>query len=181
MKTRTIFILLILFTSYALRAQTSGPPRHLFFEYGPIGKSTLGTTATKSNSHFAVGIKYHGWREEKPFQFEMDLDYRHVSFYDSINERKSLGMAEMYIGPRLLISKFLPIYPTLSALAGGYYVFGNTAGFNALLTAGVYYNFTQPTQDRNGVSLEFTYRPVNINYGSFVIPPAWAIRIGFFF
>ena len=183
MRLRILFFLFIFCcVGTSLKAQNFGPPpRFLFFEYGPLGKSGLGTLPSKSNSHFAIGMKVHHWHEEKPFQFEADLDYRNVKFYDSLNTRTTLNMAEMYIGPRLLISKFLPIYPTASALIGGYYIFGNNIGFNALLSLGMYYNFTKPGQDRNGMGLEFTYRPVKINYNSFAIPPAFAVRIEFFF
>jgi hypothetical protein len=155
-------------------------PMHLFFEYGPVGKLENGSP-DKTNSHIAAGLKIHKWKEDRPFQFEIDMNYRGITFYDSSETKHSLGLAEMYLGPRLLISKTSPLYPTASVLGGWCGNLGTVGGLNALLSLGLYYNFTPPGTNRNGVSLEITYRTANIKYNEFTIPPAIGIRLGFFF
>lgn len=160
--------------------ENNSNPVHVFFEYGSLGDVKPGLSGGK-NTHFAVGLKTHKWKEDRPFQFELDLNYRSVSFSDTTDTHRKFGVAELYLGPRLMISKTSPIYPTLSVLGGWYGNLGSISGLNALLSAGIYYNFTPPGTSRNGISLEVTYRTAKQTYNEFTIPPAFAIRIGIFF
>lgn len=176
-----VFVVLNCF-SLILKAQrdSDGSPKHLFFEYGPVGKVEGGISG-KNNSHIVVGIKTHKWKEDRPIQAEFDVNYRGITFYDSSNVKQKFGMAEFYIGPRLLISKTSPIYPTASVLGGGYMNLVNVGGLSAIFSVGIYYNFTPPGTNRNGISLELTYRTAKISYNEFVVPPAYGVRVGFFF
>ena len=117
----------------------------------------------------------------------MDIDYRSITLYDSLNAKSNLGLFELYLGPRILVSKTAPYYPTGSILAGY-----NTnlsepwvQGFNVLITAGIYYDFSGHAMTdelvRNGMSFELTYRTAKINFNGLEIPPALGIRVGFFF
>lgn len=164
-------------SSYA--QQRLGSPIHLFFEYGPLSKVPDGST-TKGGSHFSVGVKKHPWIEDRPMQFEFEINYRSITFYDSSEVKNKFGMAEGYIGPRFWIPKMSPFYPTLSVLGGGYTNLGSVGGLSALFTIGFYYNFTPAGSLRNGCSVEFTYHTAKIKYNGLSIPPAFAIRIGFY-
>ncbi len=175
----TLILISIISSSYA-QVRTLGHPMHIFFEYGPLGKVS-DASVSKNGSHFAVGIKKHSWIEDRPIQIEIDMNYRSISFYDSSDVQKKVGMGEMYIGPRLLISKTSPLYPTASVLGGGYLNLGHVGGLSALISFGIYYNFTEPKTPRNGCSIEITYHTAKIKYDGFTIPPAFALRIGFFF
>lgn len=182
-KTSAVFMFFIITcfitTAYAQK-QTLGHPMHLFFEYGPLG-NVPDASATKNGSHLAAGIKKHSWIEDRPLQIEFDMNYRSISFYDSAEVKNTVGMGEMYIGPRLLISKTSPLYPTLSVLGGGYLNLDGLFGLNALLTGGIYYNLTSVGSPRNGLTFEVTYHLAKINFNGYSIPPAVAVRIGFFF
>lgn len=172
--------LLLMHNSASAQMEPNANPMHLFFEYGPVGKLENGPSE-KANSHVAAGLKIHRWKEDRPFQFELDMNYRGITFYDSSSIKHSLGLGEMYLGPRLLISKTSPFYPTASVLGGGYGNLGSVGGLTALLSLGFYYNFTPPGTNRNGVSVEITYRTANIIFNEFTIPPAIGIRVGIFF
>lgn len=169
-----------LINSSFAQVRTLSHPTHIFFEYGPLGK-VPDASVSKNGSHFAVGIKKHSWIEDRPIQIEIDMNYRNISFYDSNDVQKKVAIGEMYIGPRLLISKTSPLYPTASVLGGGYLNLGPVGGLSALVSLGIYYNFTEPKTPRNGCSVEITYHTARIKYNGYTIPPAFALRIGFFF
>lgn len=162
------------------QVRSLGNPTHIFCEYGLL-KEISNASVSKNGFHFAVGIKKHTWIEDRPIQVGFDLNYRSISFYDSSDVQKKVAMGEMYIGPRLLISKTSPLYPTASVLGGGYLNFGPVGGLSALISFGIYYNFTEPKTPRNGCSIEITYHTARIKYDGYSIPPAFALRIGFFF
>lgn len=115
------------------------------------------------------------------------MNYRKVDYYtyDSLNanSKVSFGMAELLTGPRLLISKTSPLYPTMSLLGGAFYNFKRkgSAGFDAIATLGIYYNLTPPGTKRNGISFEIIYRPVTCRIDSYEVPSSLGLRIGFFF
>jgi hypothetical protein len=160
--------------------QSLGHPTHIFFEFGPLSQ-VPDASVTKNGSHFSAGMKKHTWIENRPVQIEFDLNYRRVTFYDSLEVKNNCGMGEFYLGPRLQISKTSPLYPTASVLGGGYWDFGSVGGLSALITAGIYYNFTGAGTARNGITIEATYHTAKININGYTIPPAFALRIGFYF
>lgn len=183
---KKIFLLLLvsIFLSMTTRSygqvRTMGHPTHIFAEFGPIQEIADASTS-KNGTHFAAGLKKHSWIEDRPIQFEYDMNYRGISFYDSSDTQKKFGLAEFYLGPRLLISKTSPLYPTASVLGGGYFNLNSVGGLSAMISLGVYYNFTEPKTPRNGCSLELTYHTAKIKFEDYVVPPAFALRIGFFF
>lgn len=182
MKRLFIFFMIAMFVTMFGSSQAQpalGSPTHIFIEYGPLGKVTNGSSS-KTGSHFAAGIKKHPWIEDRPMQFEFELNYRGITFYDSTDVKNKFGMAEGYIGPRFWIPKLSPIYPTMSVLGGGYTNLGSVGGLGFLFTMGIYYNFTAAGSPRNGCSVEFTYHTAKIKYNGYEIPPAFAIRVGFF-
>jgi len=159
---------------------------HFFFEYGPVKKTANGSIVKGENSYLAAGMKLHSWYESRPVQLEMDLNYRSITLYDSLNAKSKFGMLELYFGPRLLFSKKAPYYPTFSFLAGAYMPFETAGmGFNILLTAGMYYDFSGHAMTdelvRNGMSFELTYRTATLSFHGMEIPPTFGGRVGFFF
>lgn len=184
MKNKKILILavlILLLASYSRAQERLGKPKHFFFEYGPLKKTNSLISSDKQNSYISAGIKMHSWIEDKPIQFETSVAYRYVQLYDYAATKTNLNIFEMYLGPRLLISKISPFYPTASVLGGGHYIFGSSAGFDVLATLGIYYNLTPPGEPRNGISLEATYRLLTMTYSNYEIPAAFGVRIGFFF
>jgi len=181
MKTR--FQLLLFLFCFAclpnLFAQEGGPPIHMFYEIGPVGKNGVGPLATKSNRYMAAGLKLHYWKEEKPFQLAALMNWRNILIHNDLNEATSLNLYELYMGTCLLISKSKPWYPTASVLGGGY--IGSASGFNAVLTLGTNYCFTPAGAKPSGIGIELVYRPAVIKYNSYTIPPTFGLRMSVFF
>lgn len=185
---KLILPVFILMFSGNLFSQSSKPnpiPVHTFFEYGVAKNAEAAPVKLDNHTYFAAGLKFHGWKEDRFILFELDANYRKVDFfpYDSLNANKkiSFGMAELLVGPRLMISKTSPLYPTLSLLGGAYYNFKHSAGFDAIASLGIYYNLTPPGTKRNGLSLELIYRPVSCKIDNYEVPSSMGVRIGFFF
>jgi len=184
---KLLISVMVLFFTYATQAQMKQNPIpiHTFFEYGFAKNNNPSPVKLNNHTYFAAGLKFHGWKEDRFILLEIDMNYRKVDYYpyDSLNanSKVSFGMAELFTGPRLLISKTSPLYPTMSLLGGAYYNFQGSAGFNAIASLGIYYNLTQPGTKRNGISLEIIYRPVTCKIDTYEVPSSLGIRIGFFF
>lgn len=184
MKNKSFIVLafLILFLDLPSWAQVRrGHPRHFFFEFGTLKNTNDSISSGKTNSYIGLGLKSHTWIEENPIQFEYDIAYRYIQLNDYAVTKTNLNILEMYLGPRLMISKTSPYYPTASILGGGHYIFGNNIGFDILASVGMYFNLTKPGEFRNGISLEAIYRPLTMNYNAYEVPANFGIRIGFFF
>jgi len=174
-------VLILVLNLPSLAQERRGHPRHFFFEYGTLKKTNDSITSGKTNSFIGLGLKSHTWVEENPIQFEYDIAYRYVQLYDYAVTKTNLNILDMYLGPRLLISKTSPYYPTASILGGGHYIFGNNLGFDIVASVGMYFNLTKPGEFRNGISLEAMYRPLTMNYNGYEVPANFGVRIGFFF
>jgi hypothetical protein len=181
----TPLVLLIVTVAFAQSTKKNPIPIHTYFEYGFAKNNNPAPVKLDNHTYFAAGLKFHGWKEDRPILLEVDVDYRKVDYYTydtlNANSKVSFGMAELLTGPRLMISKTSPLYPTLSLLGGAYYNFKGSAGFDAIATLGIYYNLTPPGTKRNGISFEFVYRPVSCKIDNYEIPSSLGFKIGFFF
>lgn len=180
-----LFVLLLISETYAQQMRRNPIPIHTFFEYGYAKNNETAPVKLDNHTYFAAGVKLHGWKEDRPILLEIDMNYRKVDFnpYDSLNanSKAAFGMAELLTGPRVMISKTSPFYPTLSLLGGAYYNFKGSAGFDAIAALGFYYNLTPPGTKRNGISLEIIYRPVECKIDKYTVPSSLGLRVGFFF